>query len=249
MKDKDAYAVMGFLLTDSLAFYTENIFDEKLQKNNIVKCLSSDYTHYLRGVFASYDPVPLKLRENMLNYLRNLDMPYSLVMRVLKNEVGSFYHIANELAGEKEIFISEYRSIEVDAETGRIGIYCDMDGFVAWLDEYNQEWANDNQTLTTSRKEKKLFDELIFCKDEFSINYCYDEYEHYYDVYANGIHYIIKEKMFKTKANNELPYEFKLLEEKYKQKNKLFDLDDKYIILYLCNYNPYYNKAFFATGV
>lgn len=79
-------------------------------------------------------------------YLSKLELSYDFIMRVLDDEVYGFYH---------DGIRDDYDFIYIDAETGRIGIWCEVDGFIAWLDEYNKKWRLENKEEKAERLKRK----------------------------------------------------------------------------------------------
>ena len=90
------------------------------------------------------------------DYLLSLKLPYTFVRDILNDNYGSsFYHMETYF-NEKEPFkvCSDYDYIEFDPETGRLGIWCEVDGFIAWLDEYETVWTVDTREEVAERKRK-----------------------------------------------------------------------------------------------
>ena len=94
-------------------------------------------------------------------YLGKLELSYDFIMSVLDNEVYGFYH---------DDIKSDYDFIHIDDETGRIGIWCEIDGFIAWLDEYNKKWRLENEEEKAERlKEQAEIEKYLKkCMEKFS---------------------------------------------------------------------------------
>ena len=71
--------------------------------------------------------------DDVIDYLKKLKMPYRLVYDILDEKYNTFIH-------GKNLTESEFDYIEID-KNGRIGVWCEVDGFIAWLDEYNKKWC------------------------------------------------------------------------------------------------------------
>lgn len=95
-------------------------------------------------------------------YLEKLDLPYEEVMDILQDKkYGPIYHLEfgrdstplPENYDLEELHTSDWDGIEYD-ENGRVGIYCETDGFIAWLDEYKKVWIYDERPETLERIKK-----------------------------------------------------------------------------------------------
>lgn len=130
MKQDDVYAVIG-LLYGWLDCYPKL---QELEKDNFYK---------------------------VVEYLEQLDLDYEFVRDILTDEYGSeFYH---KEQGENsqplptnynknDLYYSEHDGqIWID-KNGRIGVWCEVDGFVAWLDEYKTVWIVDSQEKVKQQK-------------------------------------------------------------------------------------------------
>jgi len=123
MTNKEALAILGTLIT---------------QGNSYTK------TDSLTASLANDGSLSLRIVE----YLTNLKLSYKFVNDIITDKYGSvFYHNnSNPLPkkyNKEELHTSEYDFVEIDEETGRIGIWCEVDGFVSYLDEYKKVWTID----------------------------------------------------------------------------------------------------------
>lgn len=113
-----------------------------------------------------------ELDEIILDYLKSLKMSYSFAKDIITDDYGScFYH--KELGFNSQLLPKKYNKKDLctsdhDAQIwitdeGRIGIWCEVDGFVAWLDEYKKVWIVDSREEIKKRREKyhKWFEEHI----------------------------------------------------------------------------------------
>ena len=84
-------------------------------------------------------------RKQIGKYLKTchtkFDMSYEFIDKILNNEVGYFFHFSNNFISPIE---SEYDYININ-EDGSIYIWCEVDGFVAYLHNYKQTWFTDKE--------------------------------------------------------------------------------------------------------
>lgn len=98
------------------------------------------------------------------DYLLSLKLPYTFVRDILNGDYGSsFYHMETYLNAKEPFEVSsDYDYVEFDPETGRLGVWCEVDGFIAWLDEYKTIWTVDTreEIAERERKNKEWFDKV-----------------------------------------------------------------------------------------
>ena len=122
--------------------------------------------HDFRVAIAE-DPAVLYRVED---YIRKLDLDFDFVIDIIEDEYGSsFFHNwkGTELKNLDSLCSSDYDYVQIEPETGRVGIWCEVDGFVAWLDEYKKVWiVSTREEIDQHRKEmeewfKKKMEPLI----------------------------------------------------------------------------------------
>lgn len=138
MNEKDSLAILGVLLSgSSMVFY----------EGTEIKVSSASF-------FTEVLPSNPWLVGNVLDYLKTIKLSYSFVRDILNDEYGSvFYHIewgynSDPLPKEynkKDLITSEHDGQIWITDEGRIGVWCEVDGFVAWLDEYQKVWIVDSR--------------------------------------------------------------------------------------------------------
>ena len=150
MKIKDCYAILGILMTECGYVFIE---DERPAPITLHDKMSEEDRYWFLI--------------NIIDYLRGIKMSYTFVRDILTDRYGSpFYHNGyghNKLPkqymkNKKTLYTSDYDYVQID-ETGRIGIWCEVDGFVAWLDEYRKYWIVDTRKEVKERLEQ--FNETI----------------------------------------------------------------------------------------
>lgn len=108
----------------------------------------------------------------IINYLKSLSLDYEFVKDILTNDYGSsFYHLEfgeNSIPLPKKYNKNDLVQSEHDDQiwidkNGRVGVWCEVDGFVAWLDEYKTVWIVDSreEVERDREKSKKLIDEMF----------------------------------------------------------------------------------------
>lgn len=155
MKEKDVFAVMG-LLMGGVECYSYDDADS----------IYFDFSkHY--WLVASY----LKKLKRSFGFIKHLLMDNYYGERFYHMEIGeNSIHIPAKLLHDKEkLFCSNFDFVIIDSKTGRIGVWCEIDGFIAWLDEYKKVWVLDSREKVLERERKaqeamKEFLEPIFKK-------------------------------------------------------------------------------------
>lgn len=126
MNKKDSLAILGWLFVGPFSVYYEGI-----DKHDTVETLQE------RAEFA----------DAILEYLQSLKLPYTFVRDILSGEYDSvFYHVELGANSEplpinynkEELYTSEHDGQIWFDDNGRLGVWCEVDGFVAWLDEYQK---------------------------------------------------------------------------------------------------------------
>ena len=143
MKSKDALAILGKLTV--IDPYCQNVVGKEVVRFNDLE---------------SYE------KELFLEYLENLNLPYQFVYDVIDYFYGIFYHqefggYDTPLKGRSKKCYSEFDYVCVDSEKIRIGVWCEVDGFIAWLDQYKTHWFVDSKKYLIKKQEEyqKWFDE------------------------------------------------------------------------------------------
>lgn len=106
------------------------------------------------GLLMTLDIYPSEsmrvISSDIVDYLKELDLSYEFVYKILSNEFnGYFFHINmgqnSDLLPEKyeirDLVASEHDNQIWITENGQIGVWCEIDGFIAWLDEYKKVWV------------------------------------------------------------------------------------------------------------
>lgn len=114
MTKQSALRVMGYLFRDG-NYYLKN-----------------EETGY---IYDNSEGCPVEVINKMYHYLQTVRLSLKFVKQLITGEIRDYYHNINDAE-----YLSEYDYIEIDYTTGRIGIWCEPDGFIAWLDEYNKKW-------------------------------------------------------------------------------------------------------------
>lgn len=140
MNKKDSLAILGVLLTGSSYTFCASNNDKSLNET------------------ANHE-----LLDNILNYLRKVKLPFETVRDLLNNDYCSvFYHYKPgynsyrlpKKYNKEELYTSEHDNQIWITEKGKVGIWCEVDGFVAWLDEYKKVWIIDSrEEIEIKRKE------------------------------------------------------------------------------------------------
>lgn len=130
MNKKDAYAVIGYLITEAGLPYTEEV---------------PYNTEELSPTSISFG-----LNRKILRYLESLDMEYELAMNILSGKIKDIYHFDN--FGNSLEFLGIIKSgndfVKIDEETGRVGVVSNIDGYIAWLDNYKYNiWSNEREKV------------------------------------------------------------------------------------------------------
>lgn len=100
------------------------------------------------GETKSLDEIPPISWWRFIHYFRGLKIPFQIAYDVLDEFYNVFYHDDDPSPWNE----SEFDYIEFTDE-GRIGIWCEVDGFIAWLDEYGKKWrVDDKKELIEKRK-------------------------------------------------------------------------------------------------
>lgn len=140
MKRKDSLAILGLLFSGPFeVYYAGN------DPHNMVEHLYErlEYVH------------------NILDYLQSLKLPYTFVRDILTDDYGSkFYHIQlgkNSIPlpsnyKKESLYDSEHDGQIWFDDNGRLGVWCEVDGFVAWLDEYKTVWVVDSREEVKKQK-------------------------------------------------------------------------------------------------
>ena len=156
MNRKDSLAILGLLCSSfgGMTFYKGN------DKHGSVETL------YERMEFT----------DEILEYLRSLKLSYAFVRDIITDDYGSvFYHAewgynSDQLPNnydKSKLCTSEHDGQIWFDDNGRLGVWCEVDGFVAWLDEYEKVWIVDTREEVEKRRReseervKKFFTPLI----------------------------------------------------------------------------------------
>lgn len=138
----------------------------KKEARSLFKSIISDRMnmYFYVGDLASYEddllPSVLKndrklhLKRKMIAYLESLDMGYELAKETIEanHTYVNFYHVGFGNKHKETIPENPKRSKLTESQhdgqawitdEGRIGIWCEVDGFVAWLDEYKTMWISN----------------------------------------------------------------------------------------------------------
>lgn len=103
------------------------------------------------------------LLDNILNYLRKVKLPFETVRDLLNNDYGSvFYHYKigrnsyrlPKKYDKEKLYTSEHDNQIWITKKGKVGIWCEVDGFVAWLDEYKKVWIIDSREEVERRRKE-----------------------------------------------------------------------------------------------
>ena len=149
MNKKDSLAILGVLLTGSSDTYCASNDDKSLNET-----------------------ANRELLDNILNYLRKVKLPFEVVRDLLNNDYGSvFYHYKigcnsyrlPKKYNKEELYTSEHDNQIWVTEQGKVGIWCEVDGFVAWLDEYKKVWIIDSreEVEKNAKKSRERFQGII----------------------------------------------------------------------------------------
>lgn len=139
MKKQEALTLLGLLFNKSYQVFTRDV----------------KYFH----------EADKELVDKVYNYLESLDISFNIAYDVLDEVYFRFYHNkwfskSDELESKntKDLMYSEFDYIEID-ENGRVGIWCEVDGFIAWLDEYNISWIvkSKRKVLKEEKNSHKKF--------------------------------------------------------------------------------------------
>lgn len=158
MNRKDSLAILGMLLADcnSMVFYEGQQIKTESSVPSLIEAIQ----------------VEPNLIYAILEYINNLKLSYKFIKDILNDNYGSvFYHFEWGYNSEplpkkynkKDLCSSDHdRQIWVTDE-GRIGVWCEVDGFVAWLDEYETVWIVDTreEVAEQERKHKEWFDKVV----------------------------------------------------------------------------------------
>ena len=134
MNRKDCLAILGMLYSD---FGSEVYYEGRNKKSSLE-------TLFDRPEFNN----------EILCYLRGLKLPYVFVRDILSGEYGSvFYHkiwgknskLLPKKYKKEDLYTSEHDGQIWFDHNGRLGVWCEVDGFVAWLDEYEKVWVVDSR--------------------------------------------------------------------------------------------------------
>ena len=143
MKKKEALILLGLLI-----YKSRNVFTHDIQ---------------------TLDEAGADVIESIYDYLESLDIPFNVAYDVLDEVYFRFYHNkwfskSNELESNKlkDLMYSEFDYIEID-ENGRVGIWCEVDGFIAWLDEYKKTWLLENKRkmLRDEKRSQREFQKRV----------------------------------------------------------------------------------------
>ena len=158
MNNKDSYALLGFLLTDckSMTFYEGN----QIKTKSSVPFLSEAIQVEPYLIYA------------IIEYIRKLKISYAFAKDILNDDYRSvFYHKEWGKNSEplpkkydkKQLCTSEHDGQIWIIDEGRIGVWCEVDGFVAWLDEYKKVWIVDSpeEIKERIRKEQEWWNKNI----------------------------------------------------------------------------------------
>lgn len=147
MNEKDSLAILGILLSGSSMVFYEGTKIKVSSASFFTEVLSSN--PWLAG--------------NVFDYLKTIKLSYSFVRDILNDEYGSvFYHIEwgyNSVPlpkeyNKKDLITSEHDGQIWITDEGRIGVWCEVDGFVAWLDEYQKVWIVDSPEEVEEQQRK-----------------------------------------------------------------------------------------------
>lgn len=139
MNKKDSLAILGLLFTGPF------------------------YTFYGLQDISELDK---DILEEILAYIESLDLDYDFVKDILTDDYDSdFYHVdmgcryrpLPENYDKNQLYRSEHDG-QIwlnDGDKVRIGVWCEVDGFIAWLDEYQKTWIVDSREEVAARKEKQ----------------------------------------------------------------------------------------------
>ena len=140
LNEDQIYAVLGFLFTDTETYYDNTLdsFSEAVTNDKEILYLVEDY-------------------------LRSLKLDYKFVIDILSDEYDSYFYHAEmgrnsaplpKKYKKRDLYTSEHDGqIWID-KNGRLGVWCEVDGFVAWLDEYESVWIVDSRRAVRRRKRK-----------------------------------------------------------------------------------------------
>lgn len=136
----------------------------KKEARSLFKSIISDRMnmYFYVGDLASYEDDLLQsvlkndrrlhLKRKMIAYLESLDMGYELAKETIEaNHYVHFYHVGFGNTGEPlpenpqrgKLTESDHDAQLWVTDDGRIGVWCEVDGFVAWLDEHNTMWISN----------------------------------------------------------------------------------------------------------
>lgn len=165
MNKKDSLAILGILFHIGNSVYYEGKF-----KHDSIETL-------LEHPECAYD---------IINYLSKLKLSYNFVKDILTDEYGSaFYH--KEMGcnskrlpkkyNKEELYTSEHDGQIWFDDKGRLGVWCEVDGFVSWLDEYKKVWVVDSRKEVKERRRKlqEEFDKRFKPLIEKSVEKCFSE--------------------------------------------------------------------------
>lgn len=106
----------------------------------------------------------------IIDYFKSLELDFEYVFDILSGFYYYFYHSGIIKRGEplpekyekKDLFASEFDYIEID-HAGRVGIWCEVDGFIAWLDEHGKNWITDTkeEVIQSNKEAKEWFEKEI----------------------------------------------------------------------------------------
>lgn len=156
MNKKDSLAILALLITgSSQSFYEGTEIHTKESVPTFIDALK----------------VNCYLADKVLCFLSKLKLKYEFVKDILNDDYGSdFYHqewgynsvLLPKHYKKEELVSSEHDSQIWITDEGRIGVWCEIDGFVAWLDEYETVWTVDTreEVAERERKHKEWFDKV-----------------------------------------------------------------------------------------
>lgn len=139
MTKKEARSLFKSIISDRMNMY----------------CYVGDLASYEDDLLQSVlkDDRRLHLKRKMIAYLESLDMGYELAKETIEDTHGyvCVYHVGFGNTGKplpknpqrKKLTESQHDGQLWITDEGRIGVWCEVDGFVAWLDEHKTMWISN----------------------------------------------------------------------------------------------------------
>lgn len=172
MNRKDSLAILGLLLADcnSMVFYEGQQIKTKSSVPFLIEAIQ----------------IEPNLIYAILEYISNLKLSYNFIKDILNDDYGSvFYHFEwgcnseplPEKYNKKDLCSSEHDGQIGVTDEGRVGVWCEVDGFIAWLDEYKTVWTVDTreEVAERERKNNEWFDKVWKPKIQKAFDKAYTE--------------------------------------------------------------------------